>query len=221
MVHALVLFIILLAAGPLAAHVPLAALAGVLVMVAYHMSEWRSFRFIFTGTRSDVAVLLVTFFLTVLMDLTVAVGVGLVLASFLFMHNMAELTQVKALTYEEKGEMTGGLTVPEGVEVYSIHGSFFFGAVNKLMEVETAFFKKPKALVLEMRGVLHLDTSGLKILEKIHQQCQARGTRLVLVGIHAQPLMLMQFSDKYKEFGEDNFKGDLAEAFADLSVSKA
>lgn len=220
MVHALVLFIILLSAGPLAAHVPLAALAGVLVMVAYHMSEWRSFKFIFTGTRSDVAVLLVTFFLTVLMDLTVAVGVGLVLASFLFMHNMAELTQVKALTYEGKGEMTGGLTVPEGVEVYSIHGSFFFGAVNKLMEVETAFFKKPKALVLEMRGVLHLDTSGLKILEKIHQQCQTRGTRLVLVGIHAQPLMLMQFSDKYKEFGEENFKGDLAEAFADLRSSK-
>lgn len=217
MVHAAVLFLILISAGPWAVHVPLAALAGILVMVSYHMSEWRSFKFILSGTRSDLAVLLVTFFLTVLMDLTVAVSVGLILAAFLFMHKMAELTQVKAMTYEGAGELGEGLSIPEGVEVYSIHGSFFFGAASKLLEVESAFFKKPRALVLEMRGVLNLDTSGLRILQQIHQRCQKQGIRLVLVGIHAQPLMVMQYSNQYQLFGEENFKGDLAEAFQDLS----
>ncbi len=217
MVHAVVLFIILLVAGPLASHVPLAVLAGILVMVSYHMSEWRSFKFILSGTRSDLAVLLVTFFLTVLMDLTVAVSVGLILAAFLFMHKMAELTQVKALTYEGTGELGEGLQIPEGVEVYSIHGSFFFGAANKLLQVESSFFKKPKALVLEMKGVLHLDTSGLKILEQIRLRCRKQGVRLVLVGIHSQPLMVLQYSNQYQEFGEENFRSDLASAFKDLS----
>jgi SulP family sulfate permease len=216
MIHAVVLFIILLTAGPLAAHIPLAALAGVLVVVAYHMSEWRSFEFIFTGTRSDVAVLLTTFLLTVLVDLTVAVGVGLVLASFLFMRKMAELTEVRTLTRERDAELLSGLTVPEDVEIYSINGSFFFGAANKVMEVESSFFKTPRALILEMTGVLHMDTSGLRVLEQIHKQCRHHGTRLILVGIHAQPMMVLQKADKYEEFGGENFKGDLAEALREF-----
>lgn len=216
MVHALVLFIILIVAGPLAAHIPLAALSGVLVVVAYHMSEWRSFRSIFAGPRSDIAVLMTTFLLTVLVDLTMAVGVGLVLASFLFMRKMADLTQVRTLTHERDGGLLNGLTVPKDVEVYAINGSFFFGAANKVMEVERSFFKKPRALVLEMKGVLHLDSSGIRVLEQIYHQCQNRGTRLVLVGIHAQPMMAMQMANKYEEFGEDNFKGDLAEAFKEF-----
>jgi SulP family sulfate permease len=216
MVHAVTLFLILLAAGPLASHVPLASLAGVLVVVAYHMSEWRSFKAIFSGPRSDIAVLMTTFLLTVFVDLTMAVGVGLVLASFLFMRKMAELTQVKTLTHERDAGLLTGLTVPKDVEVYAINGSFFFGAASKVMEVERSFFKKPKALVLEMTGVLHLDSSGLKVLDQIYSQCQKRGTRLVLVGIHAQPMMAMQMANKYEEFGEDNFKGDLKEAFQEL-----
>jgi sulfate permease, SulP family len=216
MIHAAVLLLILLVAGPLAIHIPLAALAGVLVVVAYHMSEWRSFRFIFKGPGSDVAVLLTTFLLTVLVDLTVAVGVGLVLASFLFMRNMAELTQVRALTHEGDGGLLSELTIPKGVEVYAINGSFFFGAANKLMEVERSFFKKPRALVLEMRGVPHLDSSGMKVLEQIHQQCRQRGTRLILVGVQAQPLRTMKMGNKYEAFGEDNFKDDLKEAFTEL-----
>jgi SulP family sulfate permease len=216
MVHAIVLFLILLSAGPLAAHIPLAALAGILVVVAYHMSEWRSFQSILTGPRSDIAVLLTTFLLTVLVDLTVAVGVGMVLASFLFMRKMAELTQVRTLTHERDAGLLNGLTVPSGVEVYAINGSFFFGAANKVMEVERSFFKKPRALVLEMKGVLHLDASGLKVLDQIYKNCRQRGTRLILVGIHAQPMVAMQMANKYEEFGEDNFKGDLREAFQEL-----
>ena len=134
----------------------------------------------------------------------------------LFMRKMAELTQVRTLTHERDSELLGGLTIPKDVELYSINGSFFFGAANKVMEVERSFFKKPKALVLEMSGVLHLDTSGMKVLEQIHQQCQKRGTRLLLVGIHAQPMMAMQMGNKYEDFGEDNFKGDLKEAFRDI-----
>lgn len=216
MVHAVTLFLILLTAGPLAARIPLASLAGVLVVVAYHMSEWRSFKAIFSGPRSDIAVLMTTFLLTVFVDLTMAVGVGLVLASFLFMRKMAELTQVKTLTHERDAGLLNGLTIPKDVEVYAINGSFFFGAASKVMEVERSFFKKPKALVLEMTGVLHLDSSGMKVLDQIYHQCQKRGTRLVLVGIHAQPMMAMQMANKYEEFGEDNFKGVLKEAFQEL-----
>jgi sulfate permease, SulP family len=216
MVHALVLLLILAAAGPLAVHIPLAALAGVLAVVCYHMSEWRSVRFILKGPKSDRAVLLTTFLLTVLVGLSVAVGVGMVLASFLFMRRMAEVTQVKALTREKDKELLGDLEIPPNVEVYSINGSFFFGAAAKIMEVERGLFKAPRALVLEMSGVLNLDTSGLMVLEKIHRQCTVRKTRLLLVGVHTQPLMALQKAEKYGEFGGENFKGDLAEAFSEF-----
>jgi len=212
MIHALVLFIILLTAGPLAAHIPLAALAGILIVVAYHMSEWRSVRFIFSGTRSDIAVLLTTFLLTVLVDLTVAVSVGMVLAAFLFMRQMADLTQVRNLTHENDKELLSGLKIPADVEIYAINGSFFFGAANKIMEIEGSFFKEPKYLILEMSGVLHLDTSGLRVLENIHRHCEDRKIRLILAGIHAQPLMVIQKAGKYEEFGENNFKSSLKEA---------
>jgi sulfate permease, SulP family len=217
MIHALVLFIILLTAGPLAARIPLAALAGVLIVVAYHMSEWRSVRFIFTGTRSDIAVLLTTFLLTVLVDLTVAVSVGMVLAAFLFMRQMAEVTQVRSLTRENDKEFLAGLEIPRDVEIYAINGSFFFGAAKKIMEIENSLFKKPSYLILEMSGVLHLDTSGLRVLEHIHQQCIDRKTRLILAGIHAQPLMVLQKAGKYEALGADNFKSNLKEALDELN----
>ena len=216
MIHALVLFIILLTAGPLASHIPLAALAGILIVVAYHMSEWRSVQFIFTGTRSDVVVLLTTFLLTVLVDLTVAVSVGMVLAAFLFMRQMADLTQVRNLTHENDKELLDGLKIPNDVEIYAINGSFFFGAANKIMEIEGSFFKKPNYLILEMSGVLHLDTSGLRVLEHIHHQCADRKIRLILSGIHAQPLMVLQKAGKYEEFGADNFKSNLKESLDNL-----
>ena len=216
MIHALVLLVILLTAGPLAAHIPLAALAGILIVVSYHMSEWRSVKFILTGPVSDITVLLITFFLTVLVDLTVGVGVGLVLASFLFMGQMAQITNVRALKDESDHEFLKGITVPRDIEIYSIQGSFFFGAANKLMEVERNFFKTPKVLILEMSGVLQMDTSGLKVLEHMDSRCKEKKTRLILVGIHAQPMMVFQKANFYERFGENNFKGDLKEALAEL-----
>lgn len=216
MIHALVLLLILLTAGPLAAQVPLAALAGVLIVVCYHMSEWHSFKFILSGTRSDILVLLVTFFLTVFVDLTVAVGAGLVLAALLFMWKMAELSEVKALAHGKEVERAVELPIPPDVEVYSINGSFFFGAAGKLLEVDRAIFKAPRALILDMSAVFHMDTTGLKTLRDIRQQCQKRGTRLLLAGVQFQPMAVLQKAKKVDKIGKDNFKPSLARALKEL-----
>jgi SulP family sulfate permease len=216
MIHALVLFLILLSAGPLAAHIPLAALAGVLVVVCYHMSEWHSFRFILTGPVTDIAVLLTTFLLTVFVDLTVAVGVGMVLAAFLFMRNVAALSEVKALAHEREDERNEKLPAPPGVEVYSINGSFFFGAAEKLIEVEQSLFRAPKALVLDMAGVFYMDATGLKTVRDIRKRCQSRGTRLMLAGVQAQPYEVLTKAKKVEKIGRENFKPTLKKALEDL-----
>lgn len=219
MIHAAVLLIILLSAGPLAARVPLAALAGVLVVVCYHMAEWHSFKFILSGPTSDVAVLLTTFFLTVFVDLTMAVGVGMVLAAFLFMRNVASLSEVKALTHERDMERKEKSVTPPGVEVYSINGGFFFGAVEKLLDVEQALFKAPRALVLDMGGVFYMDSTGLKTVRDIRKRCESRGTRLMLAAVQPQPLSVLQKAKKVDKIGKDNFKPTLAKALEALAVS--
>jgi len=218
-VHSLVLFLILVAAAPLAERVPLAALAAVLVLVAYHMSEWRSVKFILSGSKSDIAVLVTTFLLTVLVDLTVAVGVGMVLASFLFMRKMAELTQVKALRHERDEALFNG-DIPKDVEVFSINGSFFFGAAGKLMEIDQSLFQKPKALILEMRGVLHMDTSGLMVLEQVVQRSKSRGVPVLIVGLHAQPLFAAEKAGFYQRLGENSFFGTMADALKSIQTSE-
>lgn len=219
MVHAVVLFLILLSAGPLAAHIPLAALAGVLVVVCYHMSEWHAFKFILTGPITDITVLLTTFLLTVFVDLTMAVGVGMVLAAFLFMRNVAVLSEVKAIAQERDAERKGDIPLPNGVEVYSINGSFFFGAAEKLIAVEQALFKAPRALILEMTGVFYMDATGLKIIRDIRQRCQSRGTLLMLAGVQSQPLQVMQKAKKVEKIGKENFKPTLKKALEDLRAA--
>ena len=219
MVHAVVLLLILLSAGPLAAHVPLAALAGVLVVVCYHMSEWHSFKFILSGPVTDIAVLLVTFLLTVFVDLTVAVGVGMVLAAFLFMRNVASLSEVKVLAHEQDAERKQMTPTPPGVEVYSINGSFFFGAVEKLLDVEQSLFKAPRALVLDMGGVFYMDATGLKTVRDIRERCESRGTRLMLAAVQPQPLSVLQKAKKVDKIGKDNFKPTLEKALEALAVS--
>ncbi|MGH7739045.1 MAG: SulP family inorganic anion transporter [bacterium] len=216
MIHALVLWLILLVAGPLSDLIPLAALAGILVVVCYHMSEWHSFKFILAGTRSDALVLLVSFLVTVLVNLTVGVGAGLGLAVLLFLWKMAEVSEVRALGHGNGLDDMGELQIPSGVEVYSIRGSFFFGAAGKLMEVDRAIFKAPKVLILELSAVFHMDISGLKAIRDIRRQCQARGTRLVLVGVHAEPLALLKKAGKVDKIGKENFKLSLAEALREF-----
>lgn len=225
MIHAAVLLLILMAAGPLAARIPLAALAGILVVVSYHMSEWHSFRLLLSGPASDKIVLLVTFFLTVFVDLVVAVEVGMVLSAFMFMKNMAELTEVKAVTKETVrgvGENTMRTApVPANVEIFSIRGAFFFAAAHKLMEVNRILVKKPTALVLDMVDVLHIDASGLHVLERIRKDCQSRSVRFILAGIHAQPYTALDRAGKIEVFGENNIKSDLASALVDLNGGSA
>jgi SulP family sulfate permease len=217
--HAAVLLIILFTAGPLAAHIPLAALTGILVMVSYHMSEWHSIRFLMTGPASDKVVLATTFLLTVFVDLTVAVQVGMVLSAFLFIKSMAELTQVKALTSEvANGEGEDGprkLSIPPGVEIFSIRGAFFFAAVHKLMEVDRILAKKPVVLILDMTDVLHVDASGLRVLAQIHNECKSRGIRFVLAGVHAQPHIIMDKANLMGTIGQENLKETLSAALAD------
>ena len=220
--HALVLLLILLSAGPLAARIPLAVLSGILVMVCYHMAEWRSFRFHMTGPASDRWVLVVTFLLTVFVDLTVAVEVGMVLAAFLFMKNMADLTQVRAVRQEiadGNGEHLRESAVPSDVAIFAIHGAFFFAAVHKLIEVERVIAQAPRALVIDMTDVVHMDSSGLHVLNRIRTDCASRGIRLLLAGIHAQPLFALEQADQMEIFGPQNIKESLQAALKTLQAA--
>jgi SulP family sulfate permease len=219
-VHAFTLLMILVVAAPLASRIPLSALAGILVIVSYNMSEWRSFRFILTGPRSDIAVLLTTFLLTVFVDLTVAVEVGMVLAALLFMRNMAESTQVKSLSDSDKnGDHLRKLAIPKDVEVYSVEGSFFFGAAQKVMDISREIDQAPRVLILELSGVLHLDATGLHVLEKMRRECRQAKTRFVIAGIHTQPLVVSERSGFIKRLGEKNLYGDLKSALEACALS--
>jgi len=174
------------------------------------------------GPVSDRLVLLMTFLLTVFVDLTVAVEVGLVLAAFLFMKNMAELTQVKAVREElsdGNSESVRELTIPPDVAIFSIHGAFFFAAVHKLMEIERIVANAPRALVLDLTDVLHMDSSALHVLDRIRKECVSRKVRLILVGLHAQPLETLRESHHLALFGEKNLTPNLKSAMALLRAA--
>jgi len=195
MVHAVTVLLVLVFFGKWARYIPLATLAAVLVVVSYHMSEWRSFAALTRAPRSDVAVLVTTFLLTVLIDLTVAVQVGVVLAAFLFIRRMADVTNVGMITSElvdaPDGTMiadAGGIVrrkIPEGVEVYEVNGPFFFGAADKIKGVLQTVAKKPKVFILRMRNVPAIDASGLRVLDDLHHSFANQGVRFIIAGIHA------------------------------------
>lgn len=221
-VHALTLLLITLFFGRWAAMIPLATLAAILVVVAYHMSEWRSFRAELRAPRSDVLVLLSTFSLTVLFDLVIAIQVGMVLAAFLFMRRMAEVTNVNVLTREFRDvsdveEMADPLAlrwreVPEGVQVYEIHGPFFFGAAERFREQLSRFDKKPKVLVLRMRNVPAVDATGIHALRQVIERSRKEGTLVVLSGVHTQPLIALDRAGILDDLGEENVCGNIDDA---------
>ena len=218
MAHAVTLLLITLFFGRWAAYIPMATLAAILVVVAYHMSEWRTFRGELDAPKSDVTVLLATFLLTVLIDLTVAIQVGMVLAAFLFMRRMAEVTNVTALTgdlSDAEGEVAlRGGQVPRGVEVYEIDGPFFFGAAEKFRETMGAVETRPKVLVIVMEKVPAIDSTGLRALRGVVRGAKKDGTRVVLAGVHAQPVAALARSDLLAEIGDANLCGTLPEALA-------
>jgi SulP family sulfate permease len=217
MAHAVTLLLITLFFGRWAAYIPMATLAAILVIVAYHMSEWRTFASELSAPRSDVAVLLATFVLTVLIDLTVAIQVGMVLAAFLFMHRMAEVTNVSSITRElADGDERGlrGDVVPRGVEVYEIDGPFFFGAAEKFRETLGTVESRPRVLVVVMEKVPAIDSTGLRALRTVVRGARKEGTEVILSGVHAQPMVALGRSELLDEIGDENLCGPLPEAIA-------
>lgn len=222
MVHALTLLLITLFFGRWAALIPLATLAAILVVVAYHMSEWRTFRSELTAPKSDVAVLLTTFGLTVLVDLTVAIEVGMVLAAFLFMRRMAEVTNVSIVTREladgadnEEENDPNSIRrreIPPGVEVFEINGPFFFGAAEQFKDTLGQIAKNPKVLIIRMRDVPAIDSTGLHALHELARRCKHDGTLLLLSDVHAQPMFAMARSDMVAALGQENLFGNLDDA---------
>jgi len=212
--HAATLLLVTLFFGRWAAYIPLATLAAILVVVSYHMSEWRTFRSELSAPRSDVVVLLATFALTVAIDLTVAIQVGMVLAAFLFMKRMAEVTNVTALTRELSDEGDDALAprVPKGVEVYAIDGPFFFGAAEKFRETMGAIRNPPRVLVVQMSRVPAMDSTGIRALTELVRRARRDGTRVILAGVHAQPMTALGRSALLDELGEANLCGTLDEA---------
>ena len=221
MVHAITLLLITLFFGRWAGLIPLATLAAILVVVAFHMSEWRTFISEFRAPKSDVAVLLTTFLLTVLVDLTVAIEVGMVLAVFLFMRRMATVTSVSVLThelrdpvddYERDPNWVGRRSVPPGVEVYEITGPFFFGAAEMFKDRLARIAGRPKVLILRMRHVLAIDSTGLHALRDVVERSRRDGTLVVLSDVHAQPVVALVQSGMRDEIGEANVLGNLDDA---------
>lgn len=218
-VHALTLLAILVGLGRWAALIPLPCLAAILVVVAYTMSEWRSFAALLKSPRSDVVVLLTTFGLTVLVDLTAAIQVGMVLAAFLFMHRMAQVANIEAVTRdvgdEEEVKDPNSIAtrqVPPGVEVYEINGPLFFGASYKFKEALAAISAAPKAIIVRMRHVLAIDATGLQALKEQAAFAARQGTAFILSDVHAQPLIAMERAGLLRVIGEDRVFGNIDDA---------
>ena len=206
--HALTLLIIILAAAPLAKFIPLATLSAVLMVVAYNMGEWHHFTRLAKWPKSDSAVFLATFALTVLIDLTVAVQVGMVLAAVLFIKRISETTQITAVdeTTETEGAHHSlvGKEIPEGVMIYRVFGAFFFGAADKLETALKRARQEPDILILRMRKVLAMDATGLNALEDLYEKLHAKGKHLIFSGPHTQPLFAMDRAGFLDRLGREN-----------------
>ncbi len=211
-IHAVVLLLIFLFLMPLAKYIPMACLAGVLVVVSYGMCGWRSFLALLKNPKSDVTVLLITFFLTIIFDLTVAIEVGLIIACLLFMKRMSETTDVKAITEEidpnEDFEYSTGnlehLTIPQGVEVYEINGPYFFGAGNKFEEIMASFGDRPKVRIIRMRKVPFVDSTGIHNLTNLCLMSQKEGIQVVLSGVRDKVNKQLEHAGFYHLIGENN-----------------
>ena len=217
-VHALVLLLIMLVFAPLAVHIPLATLAGILVVVAYNMSEWRAFLSIARGPASDVAVLLVTFFLTVLIDLTIAIEIGMVLAAFLFMRRMAKISKVEILPdvvypRDQYGELQEEpLQVPKGVEVYEINGPLFFGAAQNFKQAIEDIHRKSGFLIIRMRFVPIIDATGLHSLKELIKDFQGHKTQVVLSGVQPEVYEALKEGSIVDLLGEANVCSNIRDA---------
>ncbi|MBQ2274430.1 MAG: STAS domain-containing protein [Clostridia bacterium] len=214
MVHAIVLLLVLLFLMPYAGLIPMPTIAAILFIVAYNMSEWKKFvRIVKTAPKSDILILIVTFVLTVIFDLVVAIAVGMVLTAMLFMKRMSEETSVNGWKYIDPDTDADGIdlrVVPKDVRVYEISGPLFFGVADKIPEIMLKDYTR--CLILRMRAVPSLDSTALNALELLYKKCEKQGVRLILSHVNEQPLQVMQKSGFYKMVGEENFCAHIDDA---------
>jgi sulfate permease, SulP family len=222
-VHAIFVLACMLLLAPLAGKIPMPIFASVLVVVAWNMSEVDHFTHLFKAPRSDILVLLTTFGLTVLTDLTIAVMIGMVLAAMLFMKRMSEVTNIGVLRDEiaETGPELPDPTdpqslekrdIPPGVEVYEIAGPFFFGVADRLKDTLRGLTRPPKVFILRMRRVPAIDATGMHALEEFYDKCRKQGTTLLLAGVHAQPVFAMERYGLIQKIGLEHMCGTVDEA---------
>ncbi|OGV28452.1 MAG: sodium-independent anion transporter, partial [Stygiobacter sp. RIFOXYC12_FULL_38_8] len=218
-IHAITLLLIMLFFGSYAKLIPMATLAAILVIVAYNMSEWHSFKSLLKSPKSDVVVLLTTFILTVIFDLTIAIEIGMVLAVLLFMKRMAEVSNVSVITRELEDEeekpdsnAIDKKQIPEGVEVFEINGPFFFGAAKKFKDEMLQVEEPPKVRIIRMRNVPAVDATGLQTLRDFYHDAKKQKTHMILSGVHTQPLYAMTQAGLFDLYGEENIFGNIDDA---------
>jgi SulP family sulfate permease len=225
MIHAITLLLILLFAAPLAAQVPLAVLAGLLFIVAYNMGEWHEIPSLLKMTKADISVWLATFALTVVADLTVAVEVGMVLAALLFIRRVANTTSVARVTGTliEEGRLHSlqGLSIPDYVAVFRIHGPFLFGSTDKLERISDHLSTLPPIIIVRLRHVPAMDASGLQALEDLADQVRLSGRTLLLCGARQQPAHLMERAEFHEHVGHANILPNVQEALKRASAIAA
>ena len=214
-IHAAVLLLILLFVSNLTKHIPMACLAGILVVIAYNMSEWRTFRSLLKGPKSESIVLLATFLLTVIFDLTIAIEIGLLMAMLLFMKRISETTRISVakdiidLSQESETTIEEKLILPKEVEVYEIEGPFFFGIANKFDESMRRIGNKPKIRIIRMRHVPFMDTTGLHNLEILWRSSKKEGIEIHLSGVNEQVMKLLESSGLASEIGRDKIHSNI------------
>ena len=224
LIHAVVLLLIYLFLMPYAVYIPLSCLAAILVQVAYNMSEWKTFKYLLRGDKSDVAVLLITFFLTVIVDLTVAIEVGVLLAIVLFVRRVMETSQINVLQDHtlaatedpEKAAMenTDRLDIPDGVEVYEIDGPFFFGLASRFEELEKMKDKSAKVRIIRMRKVPFIDSTGINNLRNLCERTRKRGVTVILSGVTEKVQASLVKFGVDKEIGKENIFPHIVPALA-------
>ena len=224
MTHSVVLLLIMFFFGQYAGMIPLCVLASILVVVSYNMFDWREFRSQLKMPKSDVLVLISTFCLTILFDLTVAIEIGMIMSAFLFMNRMANVANIGIITreFDDRDENTGsedipeniiqGKDIPKGVIIYEVNGPFFFGAASKFKETIRLVENKSAILILRLRNVPAIDATGLATIEDIYEECKRNRSVLILSGMHAQPLFAAEKSGLLEKIGDENILGNIEDS---------
>ncbi|MDT8717938.1 sulfate permease [Clostridium sp. 19966] len=220
MVHAVSLLFIMMIFMPYVRLIPMASLAAILVMVSYNMGDWKAFERILRAPKTDAFIFLITFVLTIVLDLVQAIGIGIVLSSLLFMRKMAQLTDVKYMEDvsedEEICELLNGIENTEDIAVYEINGPFFFGAASKFVSSMSEISMPPKALIIKMEKVPFMDATAYQAFKTLYENCSQYGTNLIIVRLQQQPFDMLKKYGYMDIIGKENFCDDMESALEKL-----